>query len=227
MGALLNLEVSCCAIIPSQGEVQMNESGPGREITVVDDGLRERTVASLSRHFAQDRLSIEEFERRTTAAYAARTPAELEHLLSDLLDPPDRSAVESTREEIVRGSARRRDLVFNILGGSERRGRWTPAPRMLAITVAGGVLLDFRDVSFATNEVAVTALALLGGETEILVPRNVRVELTGVPFLGRLRDDQDAVVDPGAPLLRIRGYTVLGTVRVRRLPPGEPYEPDW
>jgi hypothetical protein len=206
----------------------MNESNPRRVITVVDDGLRERTVASLSRHFVQDRISIEEFERRTTAAYAARTPAELEHLLSDLLDPPNRSAVESTRQEVVRGSARRPGLVFNILGGSERRGRWTPAPRMLAITVAGGVLLDFRDVSFGMSEVEVTTLALLGGATEILVPPNVRVEVTGMPFLGRIRDElEDAVVDPEAPLIRIRGYTILGTVRVRMLPPGEPYEPDW
>jgi hypothetical protein len=99
---------------------------------------------------------------------------------------------------------------------------------MLAITVAGGVLLDFRDVSFGMSEVEVTTLALLGGATEILVPHNVRVEVTGMPFLGRLRDDlEDAVVDPDAPLIRIRGYTILGTVRVRMLPPGEPYEPDW
>jgi hypothetical protein len=201
----------------------MNESKPGREITVVDGRLRERTVAALSRHFAEDRISIEEFERRTAAVYAARMPAELEHLLSDLPDLPRKSAAE-----FVHRSDRRPGLVFNILGGTERRGRWMPTPRILAITVAGGVLLDFRDVSFATDEVEVTTLALLGGATEVLVPPNVRVEVTGTPVLGRLRDDLEGPVpDSDAPLLRIRGYTILGTVQVRVLPRGEPYEPDW
>jgi hypothetical protein len=206
----------------------MNESEPGREITVVDGRLREQTVAALSRHFAEDRISIEEFERRTAAVYAARTPAELEPLLSDLPDLPKNIAAESTGQDVVHRSERRHGLVFNFLGGSERRGRWMPAPRILAITVAGGVLLDFRDVSFPTDEVEVTTLALLGGATEILVPPNVRVEVTGMPVLGRLRDDLEGPVpDSDAPLLRVRGYTILGTVQVKVLPRGEPYAPDW
>jgi hypothetical protein len=206
----------------------MNDSEPGRETTTVVASLRELTVDALSRHVAQDRISIEEFERRTAVAYAARTSAELEYLLSDLPDLPNRSTAESTGQDVLHRTASRHGLVVNVLGGSERRGRWTPAPRMLAMTVAGGVLLDFRDALFATSEVEVTILVLLGGATEVLVPPNVRVELTGIPVLGSLEHEtESANADADAPLLNIRAYSILGTVKVKVLPSGQAYQPDW
>jgi hypothetical protein len=205
----------------------MEESQPIRKVASVTD-RRDLTVDALSRHFAQDRLSLKEFERRTTVAYAAQTPEELAGLLSDLPNLPDRSAAEPTGHKVLQSPSRRQGLVVNVLGGSERRGRWTPAPQMMAITVAGGVLLDFREVAFSTSDVELTIFALLGGSTEVLVPPNVRVELTGMPVLGSLEDEsEEAIPDVDAPLLRIRGYAIMGTVKVKVLPSGQAYRPDW
>jgi Domain of unknown function (DUF1707)/TM2 domain len=47
---------------------------------------REQAVKALGDHFAQGRLEPDEFEERMTAAYAARTAAELDRLFDDL--PP-------------------------------------------------------------------------------------------------------------------------------------------
>ena len=48
---------------------------------------RERAVMALGEHFAQGRLDPEEFEQRMTAAYAARTAADLDRLFDDLPRP--------------------------------------------------------------------------------------------------------------------------------------------
>ena len=49
---------------------------------------REQAVKALGEHFAQGRLEPAEFEERMTAAYAARTAAELDRLFDDLPSPP-------------------------------------------------------------------------------------------------------------------------------------------
>jgi TM2 domain-containing membrane protein YozV len=48
---------------------------------------RELAVKALGDHFAQGRLNPEEFEERTTAAYAARTVQDLDRLFDDLPAP--------------------------------------------------------------------------------------------------------------------------------------------
>jgi hypothetical protein len=48
---------------------------------------REQAVQALGEHFAQGRLDPQEFEERMSAAYAARTAADLDRLFDDLPYP--------------------------------------------------------------------------------------------------------------------------------------------
>ena len=48
------------------------------------DGERDRVVELLKEHTAQGRLSLQELEERTSAAYAARTRLQLQQLTQDL-----------------------------------------------------------------------------------------------------------------------------------------------
>lgn len=50
----------------------------------VSDGERDRVVEFLKDQTAQGRLSLEELEQRTGAAYAAKTRLQLQQLLQDL-----------------------------------------------------------------------------------------------------------------------------------------------
>jgi hypothetical protein len=63
------------------------------------DRDREETVATLREHYAQGRLSLEEFDERSTAAYAARTLGELRPLTADLpaVSEPREAAWSSAR----------------------------------------------------------------------------------------------------------------------------------
>lgn len=53
----------------------------------VSDSDRDRTVATLGEHAAAGRLSLEEFDTRAQAAYAARTVDDLVAVTADLPDP--------------------------------------------------------------------------------------------------------------------------------------------
>jgi hypothetical protein len=75
----------------------------------IGDAERERAATALSDHFAAGRIDREEFDVRLTAAYEARTAADLEPLFLDL--PPSRGATPvpaSTRR-------RRRNFVVPVL----------------------------------------------------------------------------------------------------------------
>ena len=50
----------------------------------VGDAEREEVAAELREHYAQGRLSMEDFQRRLDAAFAARTRSDLDGLISDL-----------------------------------------------------------------------------------------------------------------------------------------------
>ena len=60
----------------------------------VSQAERDEVVAVLAGHFADGRLTVEEYEERVEAALAARTGRDLEPLLEDLpvADPPASSA---------------------------------------------------------------------------------------------------------------------------------------
>src|SRR4026208_45734 len=50
----------------------------------VSPAARERGLALLTERYSQDHLTLDEFERRAAAAYAARSPDELAELTADL-----------------------------------------------------------------------------------------------------------------------------------------------
>jgi hypothetical protein len=60
----------------------------------VSQAERDEVVAALAGHFADGRLTVEEYEERVEGALAARTGRDLEPLLEDLpaADPPARPA---------------------------------------------------------------------------------------------------------------------------------------
>lgn len=65
----------------------------------VSQAERDEVVAVLAGHFADGRLTVEEYEERVEAALAARTGRDLEPLLADLpaADPPSRAARARSR----------------------------------------------------------------------------------------------------------------------------------
>ena len=90
-------------------------------------------------------------------------------------------------------------------------------PRRFGISLLGDSRVDLRS-SALPDDVTVTAVAVLG-DTEVLVPPGVNVELVGLAVLGDRADERaDVVHVPGAPTIRVRAFAFLGDVTIRSEP---------
>lgn len=130
----------------------------------VSPAARERVVALLTERYAHDHLSLDEFERRAAAAYAARNPGELAALTADLGDASvhdDRPSLPAMNIGVVLGSVVR-DMHA--------------VPRALAVrTVLGNVELDLTHATFAPGVTEISLHAFMGN-IEIQLPAHVGVE---------------------------------------------------
>ena len=85
----------------------------------------------------------------------------------------------------------------------------------------GGAELDFREAVFATREVRVHVVAVMGG-IEVVVPPGVRVEWAGVALMGGVSTPERMEPDtPDGPVVRISGLVLMGGVEVAERLRGE------
>jgi hypothetical protein len=173
----------------------------------VSDADREAAVVRLREAGGEGRLTFEELAERVERADAARTASELEAVTADLPAAPPRA---TERKE--------RGWVVAVMGGAERKGRWRPARRTNVVTVMAGAALDLRDAEIEGGELEITAVSIMGG-IEVTVPEGVEVELSGFALMGGNGGPKDAAVAPGAPVVRVRAYSLMGGVGVSRKKP--------
>jgi hypothetical protein len=203
----------------------MAESGAG------DIGqTKQQAIDALCEHFANDALSVEEFERRIDAAHKAESSDDLRKLLEDLPtgDLPIRRdeavlpAEERARPQVPASRVKERSFMVAALGGVDRTGRWIPARQNYAFALLGGMTLDFREALLPPGETEVWIFSVLGG-ADIIVPPGLTVESDGFAILGGFdhREDAEVAPDPESPILRIRGVAVMGGVDVTVRYPGE------
>lgn len=169
---------------------------------------RERVVELLQLRFADDDLSIEEYERRVAAAYQARTPSELDALVADL--------VQSNSALAVPESGR----IAAILSNNEQNGAM-PVPRHLEIvSIMGNVELDISAATFSPGLTEIEISAVLGN-VELTVPLGVRVESAGDTFLGNFDCKVPHVAETtnrAERVIRITGRAVFASVEIRAAP---------
>ncbi len=176
---------------------------------------RERVVEALTQHFAKDHLDTESFEKRLDHVYAAASIEELQVVLRDLPALTD-APVQATAGRLARPEdVRPRQTVLALMGGSTKKGDWTPARKVDAVAIMGGVELDFRDSRFAPGVTEVSAFALMGG-IEIIVPPNIRVECDGFGLMGGFEgiSQEGTGAGPDQPTLRITGAAIMGGVEI-------------
>ncbi len=189
---------------------------PGGEPPAIraSDGEREAVVARLQTAAGEGRLTLDELADRLDRALSAVTRAELEPLATDLPEQPATSAPQARR------------WIVGIMGGGDHGGRWRIASRCTVVNLMGGADLDLTDAIVDGSETEIRVFSLMGG-SDIVVPDGVHVELSGFAFMGGndLRLEGKAPPPPGAPVVRVRAYSVMGgtDVKLRRtaLPRGE------
>ena len=173
------------------------------------DADRDRAASVLNGAMAEGRLTADEHSDRLDALYAAKIHAEIVPLLDDL---PGRTTAASPAKPSGEVSH-----IVAILSGATRTGSWTAPPAMNVVSVLGGVELDFREATLPAGDITISAVCVLGG-LEITVPPEMHVVDNGVAILGgrEISADSDESGQPGAPVLRIKGFCFLGGVEVKR-----------
>jgi len=207
-------------------KVEVTEQPGGGDLGVV----RQKAIDALCEHFANDALSVEEFERRLDRAHDAKGIEDLRRILSDLPsgDLPvlhqgaGPAPTARWQGSVPASRVRERGWVVAALGGVEKAGRWVPARHTYGVAVMGGLVLDFREALLPPGVTEVWLFTLMGG-AEIIVPPGLSVESDGVAILGGFEHQEDVSLspDPNAPLLRLRGVALLGGVEVSIRYPGE------
>ena len=196
---------------------------------------RERTLQGLSTAFAKDELSLEEFERRVDAAFAAATAEELAVLLADLA-PESRTvggqtlAIATPNTELVGSAAltnakgialRRIPRAMAGFGNVERRGPMTLPSRSRILAVFGNVEMDLRDALVPSGGVEIEVRAVFGN-IEITVPPHWTVSCEGIGIFGSFSSMHRVPLGESgtAPMLRITGTATFGNFEVHTLPAG-------
>jgi hypothetical protein len=206
-----------------------NEPGGGRQPL---SHTRQVTVDALCEHFANDVMSVEEFEKRVDAAHHAQTVEDLKELLRDLPGgdlPAVAGSAGGAPVPVPRPQPRvtaaahvpPRATMVAIMGGATRKGRWTPARSTFSLSIMGGTHLDFREASMGPGITDVKVFAVMGG-VEVIVPPGMNVVSHGVGVMGAFDQTGDSgFEDPNAPTLRISGLALMGGVEITVRNPGE------
>jgi hypothetical protein len=195
---------------------------PGSELQVrASDEERQVVADLLGEHASAGRITLGELEERVGRAYAATTRAELADLTRDLpvaTEPAQRQGPHRrwSWPAEPRGPIRRWSVA--IMGGSTRRGRMRLSGHVNAIAIMGGDDLDLREAEFDGDELVINVFCLMGGP-DIYLPDTVEVELSGVAIMGG-NDERGSTrqARPGAPLVRVRSFALMGGTDVWRLP---------
>jgi hypothetical protein len=185
------------------------------------ESRRDQVVSTLAAHFAADRLTMDQLERRMDVAQRASTPAELDALLADL-PGVEEPAPAATIRRADPDTVRNHQVLAAVMGGVERKGHWTPARKTLVVTFMGGAEIDLREASFPPGEIEIAILAVWGG-VEIIAPPEIRIDMGGLAIMGAFTQDRGYVQDPGpgAPTVRVTGLALMGGVDVMVRYPGE------
>ena len=164
----------------------------------------------------QGRLQLKDYEDRLTRAYAATTYEELDRLRADLPGAP----ISPRRGG--KPNPAPSTLLLALLSGFERRGRWNVPKKLTTFALWGNGVVDLRYADFTSTEVDIHAMSIMGA-TKILLPPEVNVEIHGRGVMGNFDRSVLGQGTPGAPTVKIRGFSLwggVGIVRKARRPRG-------
>jgi hypothetical protein len=201
----------------------MSETPPPPALPVTRE-KREQTIQTLVAGFAEDRMTLEEFERRLDIAHRTLNAHELERLTTDLPAPAPATpapAPQAARPAVPAAHTRETQVLVAIMGGVDKKGRWTPARRTIVLAFMGGAVLDLREADIPAGVTEIAIFTIWGG-VEIIVPPGVNVDVSGVAIMGAFEQQPGTEpLPPDAPTVRVSGFALMAGVEIFVRYPGE------
>ncbi|MBN1412129.1 MAG: DUF1707 domain-containing protein [Spirochaetales bacterium] len=182
-----------------------------RELQIgISKYARNNTIEHLKKAFTEDMLEQDVFEKRLEIAINTQDKTDLERIVEDLPEIENIQRPQSKDVSIPESESR----IVNVLGEVKRQGVWKPPKDMKVKTTLGETSLDFTKAILSDGITDIEIKCVLG-EVTIIVPEGVEVDGHCKVILGSFNDKSKNCENPDAPVLRIRGYTCLGSIEVR------------
>ena len=179
----------------------------------VSDAERDQTLRVLGEHAAVGRLTLDELEERSGRALAAKTRGELATLIGDLPVEKDQARPAPA---LARKPVR---WMIAIMSGSQRRGRFRAVGSINAISIMGGDEIDLREAEIEGGELTLNLVAVMGG-ANLYIPDTVELDVGGFSLMGGNTEvGSERPPRPGAPVIRLRAWNLLGGATIFRVPP--------
>ncbi len=167
---------------------------------------RERVVDTLTRLFAEDRITSEDLEARLERVYRATSARQLEAVVADL--PAALPAVGASAVPAPTGASQRIGALFS---GQEQRVTGV-VPRELEVRSRFGyVELDLTRATFEPGVTEIDVRAFMG-YVQIRLPAGVRVDCRGHAVFGffSLKGARRAGGEDAPAVVRITGRASFG-----------------
>jgi hypothetical protein len=163
---------------------------------------REALIKTLSEHYTQDRVSVEEYERILDYITKIETSKEAEILRKILQEYQGIEDGTSTPEKRLSLFSYRRGTVTSVRG---KGGTYT------CIFGMNQIIVDNLPKGITVLEVH-----SIFGLTEILIPQHIKIVNKAVPIFGGIFAPQDA--SSAESELHIIGEAVFGNITIKRTP---------
>lgn len=179
------------------------------------DFEKEQAVQALCAHYAQDHLSTGELETRFERVYKSTSRSQLDTVLAGLPALKRADVAPAPLYRVATGtgalpSNKKRYLA--VFSGVKKEGAWEPAPEIEAKVIFGELVLDLRDAIIPLDGMQID-LDVMFGEARVLLPPGVGAEVDASAIMGSVEDKAQRAL-PGAPVIRVRGGVLFGTIRV-------------
>ncbi|MFD3697292.1 DUF1707 domain-containing protein [Streptomyces sp. NPDC058646] len=196
-------------------DLEKHPAAPAPAELRASDADRDRIAEILADALAEGRLDADEHSERLDSLYAVKTVGELEVLVRDL-PVPGTDHTPAAHPVPAAAAPAATETVVAVCSSSARRGRWRPGPHTRAVSVMGDITIDLTEAVFAQQVTEINVVSVLGN-VEILVPENVALRGYGSGFLGNfeVRGQGRAETDPQAPVVIVRGFSLLGNIEAR------------
>jgi hypothetical protein len=176
---------------------------------------KEQMVQRLCAHYAQDHLSTGELESRFEAVYKAPDRAALQTVLEGLpavgplvAPPPPLYSVDPASAG-TQDPPKRYMAMFSTVA---KDGFWRPARRIEARAILGGVRFDLRDAEIPFDGIDLEVEVFMG-EATVILPPGIGAEVDCTAMMSEVSDKSQAG-SYGAPVVRVHGGAVMGTIKV-------------
>ncbi len=179
--------------------------------------VREEVIDKLIYHYSHGVISAEAFERRLDTAMASQDHQTIADLAADLTMDVDDDYTRQKEKKLninyAAGDIPPNETMINVMGGSDRSGRWKVPAEIRLLNFMGGSDIDFSDAVFTTPNVTIKTICIMGG-TDIKVPENINVVTKAFCFMGGIDNKAPSIADRQAPTITVEGFVLMGGIDI-------------